>query len=99
MIIVDAHCDTITKIMEDDSSLCKNSCHTDLERMKTAGNFVQFFAAFIEPSFCQAYAMRRAVQIFDRFHEQIEKCRVVTRIGVPVIVPASGCFCLADQCA
>jgi membrane dipeptidase len=41
--------------------------------MKTAGSFVQFFAAFIEPSFCQAYAMRRAVQIFDRFHEQIEK--------------------------
>lgn len=72
MIIVDAHCDTITKIMECKENLYKNDCHIDLERLKKLGNFVQFFAAFTEPVYCQAYAMKRAVQIIDKLYEQID---------------------------
>ncbi|HEY9062613.1 MAG TPA: dipeptidase [Pseudobacteroides sp.] len=72
MIIVDAHCDTITKIMETGESLHTNKCHIDMERMINAGQYVQFFAAFIDPSFGQAYAMKRAVQIIDRFYEEID---------------------------
>jgi membrane dipeptidase len=73
MIIVDAHCDTITKIMETGEELSSNKCHIDLTRMVKAGEYVQFFAAFIDPAFGQAYAMKRAVQIIDRFYEEIEK--------------------------
>lgn len=73
MIIVDAHCDTITKIMETGEELINNKCHIDLERMAKAGKYVQFFAAFIDPSYGQAYAMKRAVQIIDRFYVEIEK--------------------------
>jgi len=72
MIIVDAHCDTITKIMEDGTGLRKNNCHIDIERLKSIGNYVQFFAAFIDPSYCQAYALKRALQIIDEFYSQIE---------------------------
>ena len=77
MIIVDAHCDTLTKIMENSivelrADLYKNNCHVDLERLKNQGSFVQFFAAFIDPAYCQAYAMKRAVQIIDKFYEQAE---------------------------
>lgn len=72
MIIFDAHCDTITKIMELDSNLFKNSCHIDLVRLKKAGNFVQTFAAFIDPAYSQAYAMKRAMQIIDRFYKELE---------------------------
>lgn len=72
MIFVDAHCDTITRIMEENSHLDSNSCHVDLSRMKRLGSFVQFFAAFIDPSFGQAYAMKRAIKIIDKLYEQLE---------------------------
>lgn len=72
MFIVDAHCDTITKIMETHSGLFKNSCHVDIDRMKKLGSYVQFFAAFIDPAYCQAYALKRAMQIIDKFYEQID---------------------------
>ena len=72
MIIFDAHCDTVTKIMESNSNLYNNNCHIDLLRLKKAGNFVQTFAAFIDPSYSQAYAMKRAMQIIDRFYNEIE---------------------------
>lgn len=72
MIIVDAHCDTITRLMETKENLIKNNCHVDIERMKQKGSYVQFFAAFISPEYCQAYAMKRAMQIIDKFYQQIE---------------------------
>lgn len=72
MVVVDAHCDTITKIMECGAGLQKNSCHIDIERLKSIGSYVQFFAAFIDPSYCQAYALKRALQIIDEFYTQIE---------------------------
>ncbi|MCX7841648.1 MAG: dipeptidase [Clostridia bacterium] len=72
MLFVDAHCDTITRIMERKETLKKNSCHVDLERLKAAGSFVQFFAAFIEPVYNQAYALRWALQVIDRLNLEIE---------------------------
>lgn len=73
MIIVDAHCDTITRIMEDNSSLYKNKFHTDLSRMNSLGNFVQFFAAFIEPIYIKSGAIEQAIKIFDYFYKQIDE--------------------------
>lgn len=72
MIIVDTHCDTVTKIMEKRENLYANKSHIDIERLSEAGSYVQFFAAFIEPVYCQAYAMKRAIQIFDKYFEQLE---------------------------
>lgn len=73
MIIVDGHCDTITKIMETKESLNKNTCHTDLSRMSGYDGFVQFFAAFIEPHYGGAYALKRAIEIIDAFYLEQEK--------------------------
>ncbi|AEV68414.1 dipeptidase [Acetivibrio clariflavus] len=72
MIIFDAHCDTITKIMELNSNLYSNNCHIDILRLKKAGNCVQTFAAFIAPIYSPAYAMKRAMQIIDRFYSELE---------------------------
>ncbi|MCX7710397.1 MAG: dipeptidase [Clostridia bacterium] len=73
MIFVDAHCDTISKIMETGENLRKNRCHIDLDRlMAREGGNLQFFAAFIDPSYGQAYAMKRAIQIIDRFYLELE---------------------------
>lgn len=72
MIIFDAHCDTITKIMEVNSNLYNNNCHIDILRLKRLGSFVQTFAAFIDPIYSPAYSMKRAMQIIDRFHSEME---------------------------
>ncbi|TYQ18254.1 UNVERIFIED_CONTAM: membrane dipeptidase [Acetivibrio alkalicellulosi] len=72
MIILDAHCDTLTKIMETNSNLYHNNSHVDLQRLKKIGKSVQFFAAFIDPAYCQAYALKRALQIIDVFYSQLE---------------------------
>jgi len=72
MILVDAHCDTITKIMDDGTGLLNNKCHLDLQRLKTDNNihWVQFFAAFINPQYGQAYALKRALEIIDKIYEE-----------------------------
>ncbi len=73
MLLIDAHCDTVTRIMETKENLLSNNCHIDIKRAKKAGGYIQFFAAFIAPAYCQAYAMKRAVQIIDRFYQEINK--------------------------
>lgn len=80
MIIVDAHCDTITKIMELNSNLYKNECHVDIERMLKSGSFVQFFAAFVEPVYTQAYALKWAIKVIDKLYEQLEKYKDYIRL-------------------
>lgn len=72
MIIVDAHCDTISEVLDRGLSLNKNQLHVDLERMRKEGSFIQFFAAFIDPAYGQAYSMRRAVQLIDRLYNEIK---------------------------
>lgn len=72
MIVVDAHCDTITTIMEENEQLKENSCHIDLKRLKKYDGFVQFFAAFISPEYAKMGALRRATDIIDRFYNEIE---------------------------
>lgn len=72
MIVVDAHCDTISKIKDKEGTLYSNSFHVDIERMLAAGLRVCCFAAFIDPSYGQAYSMKRAVQLIDEFYQQVE---------------------------
>lgn len=71
MLIVDAHCDTINRILKQGSDLFRNTCHFDIERALQNGSIVQFFTAFISPEYCQAYALKRALQIIDKLCEQV----------------------------
>ncbi|PYG87091.1 membrane dipeptidase [Ruminiclostridium sufflavum DSM 19573] len=72
MIIVDAHCDTITAIMEKGEEFYKNTGHIDLVRLKKYDGFVQFFAAFISPAHAKMGALRRAADIIDKLYREIE---------------------------
>src|SRR3989339_1822658 len=72
MIIFDAHADTITKIMQKNENIFKNTCHIDLKRLKSKKQFVQVFAAFVDPLYGNAYALKRAIQIIDKFNQQID---------------------------
>jgi len=72
MLIVDAHCDTITTIMETKEQLYENKGHIDLKRLKQYDSFVQFFAAFISPKHAKMGALCRAIDIIDRLYREIE---------------------------
>lgn len=72
MLIVDAHCDTITTIMKCGEGLRKNNCHIDISRLKNYDSYVQFFAAFISPEHAKMGALRRTLSIIDRLYQEIE---------------------------
>lgn len=57
MKIMDMHCDTISKILEDRENgrktvLRDNSCHIDLIRMRDSGYMLQNFALFVDKENC-----------------------------------------------
>lgn len=72
MIIVDAHCDTITTIMQSNEQLCENKGHIDLKRLKQYDSYVQFFAAFISPQHAKMGALSRTIDIIDRLYREIK---------------------------
>ena len=72
MVIVDSHCDTITKIMETNSNLYENKHHVDIQRLKKYKNFVQFFAAFTDKCL-YPNTLKRALEIIDVFYKEVER--------------------------
>ncbi len=75
MIIVDAHCDTLTKTMSTGEGLYKNSCHLDISRLTVGHPRVQFFAAFLERPFDKCCAVKRILEIIDAFYREMDKNR------------------------
>ena len=76
-IVVDAHCDTITKLMDikskSNQGLYENSLHFDLTRTQSYGGFVQFFAAYISPDYCPNNAYARCRDIMRHFEYEVAK--------------------------
>ena len=64
-MFVDAHCDTISELLDKGGDLNRNNLHFDLERFAKIGGGLQFFAAFVAPEYAN---MRRAVEIIDKFY-------------------------------
>ena len=73
LLVLDAHCDIITKIMETDEALYANNCHFDLQRLEKYDNFVQFFAAFVSPIYCPDNAYQRCMDIIKKFETEMAK--------------------------
>jgi membrane dipeptidase len=68
----DGHCDTITKAMNGNQSLDKNSLHVDLERLKAFGAPLQVFAVYCDKKFLDT-AFEYANRVIDFFEKEIEK--------------------------
>lgn len=72
MIVFDAHCDTMTEILEKKQELLQNEGHVDIRRMKQYDGFVQIFAAWMAPE-CNYQSLVWAMKILDKFYEQVER--------------------------
>ena len=74
MIIVDTHCDTLTKIMDTNEGLYHNNCHIDLKRLSNFDQSVQFFACFIDTVYNKTNtSLKRVLEIIDRAYYEFDK--------------------------
>lgn len=71
-VVVDAHCDTLAVLLEQNRRLGQltGRGHLDLPRLKMGGVKLQFFAAFISPEYKQE-PLKRALELVDIFLEEM----------------------------
>ncbi len=73
MTVFDAHCDTISKILDGNKMLEKNDCMLDLERMSRYDGYVQVFAAFVDKRSDACPPLTRALSLIDRLYTEAER--------------------------
>jgi len=73
-VVLDAHCDTLTVLAQQNRNLGQlgKRGHIDLPRLRVGGVNVQFFAAFIAPEHYNA-PLKRALELIDIFYNEIER--------------------------
>ena len=99
-IVIDGHCDTILEIANKKINFGKRNTkgHLDIPRLQEGGVNVQVFAIFIEDIYKPDRALKRTLQLYDIFYQelmnnqnhislithcyQIEKARKAGKIGV-----------------
>lgn len=71
--VVDAHCDTLTAMIDQNRRLNDQggAGQLDLQRMKKGGIKLQFFAVFVHPNF-KNNALKRALLLIDHFFKEVE---------------------------
>lgn len=80
MVIVDAHCDTLTVAVNNNKDIFENNYHWDIKRALKYDGFVQFMAVFqnpdiIKPSFNRALDYIDKAEGFERKYPQFKICR------------------------
>ena len=79
-IVFDAHCDTISRILDTKQDLNRNTCHLDLKRMQKYKGYIQFFAAWIAPVYAPHSSLKRGLQIIDELYMQVGKNREMIEV-------------------
>ncbi|HSL94253.1 MAG TPA: dipeptidase [Bacillota bacterium] len=71
-LVVDAHCDTVLRMIRSDFALGEEhpDGHIDLPRLKRGGVDLQFFALYIEPQFKPDRSAKRVLQLLDAFYRE-----------------------------
>jgi len=69
----DAHCDTISRILDKNQDLIENDGHIDLKRLKKQGCKTQFYAVWIDPKYEPGGSLIRCLEIIDKFYLECEK--------------------------
>lgn len=72
MNLIDFHCDTIYKVLKEDSSLLKNNYHVDINKLEKAKSVAQFFAMCVN-LYESKDPLQDCLLMVDRFHTELEK--------------------------
>lgn len=68
MLVLDAHCDTASALLDQKADLYENNLHIDLKRLLATGGRVQFFASFSNPVKFRNNDLSRILSIIDTIH-------------------------------
>lgn len=66
--VFDAHCDTLSLMLDTGQNFLQNTCNIDLERLRHYKNYTQVFACFIAPEY-RSCALERCLNMIDLFHK------------------------------
>ncbi|WMJ80443.1 dipeptidase [Clostridium sp. MB40-C1] len=72
MDLIDFHCDTISKIYENNDELFQNNCSVDINKLKSSGSIAQFFAIFIQKNKTNN-PLQSCLNMIDKFYIEIDK--------------------------
>ncbi len=72
----DAHCDTISRILDAGQDLYENDGHVDYRRLKRQVSQIQFYAAWIDPKYEPGGCLTRCLDIIDKFYIECEKNQI-----------------------
>ncbi len=75
MDIFDAHCDTISELLDKGKNLSENDLHIDINRLSKYPSYTQVFAAFVAPEYASC-AMERTKAIINKFYDEALKNRI-----------------------
>lgn len=72
--IIDLHCDTVLKLMEDKEhlELLRNNFNVDIEKMQKGNYMAQFFAMFVDLKGVRD-PFETAVEMIDKFYMELDK--------------------------
>ena len=68
----DAHCDTASKIYENNEKLLKNNCHIDLERLGKYVSPVQVFAFWLDKKYLNS-PFKNTVNMIEYFENELDE--------------------------
>jgi membrane dipeptidase len=69
----DAHCDTISKILDENNRFIKTTVMWMRGKLKKQNNHIQFFAAWIAPGYEPCASIIRCLEIIDKFYFEIKE--------------------------
>ncbi|GAA0177670.1 dipeptidase [Clostridium sediminicola] len=72
MNLIDFHCDTIYKVLKDNSNLLNNSYHVDINKLIKSNSIAQFFAMCVN-LYESKDPLQDCLLMVDRFHTELEK--------------------------
>jgi len=80
LVIVDAHCDTLTMAVNSNTCIYENNLHWDIKRAMDYDGFVQFMAIFqnpdiVRPTYERAIQYIHKAESFEKEYPQFRICR------------------------
>ncbi len=75
MYICDCHCDTLSKLYEQGTSLYENNHHFDLKRLMEGGGGLQFCAIYVPSEYRYQGGLRYTLLLLDKYNRELADLR------------------------
>ncbi len=71
MLIFDAHCDSVNKLIDSSYNFKKNNGHLDLQKINAGGLKAQIFALWVNPIFSSYHPSKKAINLLNALENKV----------------------------